>query len=280
MKKSIVFGVCTLLFVLFIGAFTPVSAKNKYNKNIPDDALKFNGHYYYYYNESVTWEEAKEKCEALGGHLVVFTNENEEKAVWDYIEKKDTPAWIGLYNAGAVDVIFGTVEDDWKWVTGEKVKYTNWADKQPDHEGHFIQNTYDMYAAIGKGEDVCNAELAVETKTPTWGDFDNAYSLSKESVKGYVCEWDIYEIKVEVKEISVKKGKKTAITYTIYDKAGNKKVKDATAYLKSSNKKIAKVLKSGRIKGVAAGNATITLKYKGAKAKVKVTVTTKSSKKK
>ena len=66
----------------------------------------------------------------------------------------------------------------------------------------------------------------------------------------------------------------------IYDKAGNKKVKDATAYLKSSNKKIAKVLKSGRIKGVAAGEATITLKYKGATAKVKVTVTTKSSKKK
>lgn len=273
MKKSIVFGVCTLLFVLFIGAFTPVSAKNKYNKNIPDDALKFNGHYYYYYNEQVTWEEAKAACEALGGHLVVFANKEEEDAVWQYIKKDKAEIWMGLYNVELPDRVYMKMLDyTWKSVTGEKIKYQNWSQAQPDGLYHFFSDTFDTYATFGDGETVSDFQL--DAVTPSWGDRDSEFKT------GYVCEWDIYEIKVEVKEISVKKGKKTAITYTIYDKAGNKKVKDATAYLKSSNKKIAKVLKSGRIKGVAAGNATITLKYKGATAKVKVTVTTKSSKKK
>lgn len=282
MKKSLVFGVCTLLFVLFIGGFTPASAKAKANKNIPDDALQFNGHYYYYYEGSISWEEAEAECEKLGGHLVVFANEKEEKAVWDYIKDKDkeTPAWIGVYNVGAIDRIFQTVDDDWKTVTGAKLNYTNWANNAPDHSNHFIQNTYDMWAAIGKGEEVTNEADKGEdnSPTPSWGDFDEDYYVKNGTIKGYICEWPVYEIKVESKEISIKKGKKATITYTIYDKAGNTKVKTAKASLKSSNKKIAKVLKSGNIKSVAEGKCTITLKYKGATAKVKVTVTPKKKK--
>lgn len=277
MKKALF--VFTLIAALVIGGFTPASAKAKKNKNIPDGALSYNGHYYYYFEGSLTWEEAEAECEKLGGYLVVFANENEEKAVWDYIKDKGTPAWIGVYNAGSIDRVFNTVDDDWKTVTGAKLKYTNWVNDQPDHQNHFVQNTYDMWAAIGKPEEVGFQILDDEKSLPClWGDFDDNYFVNNGTIKGYICEWPVYEIKVETKEITVKKGKKTTISYTIIDKAGNTKVKDAKASLKSSNKKIAKALKSGNIKGVAEGNCTITLKYKGATAKVKVTVTPKKKK--
>lgn len=270
MKKSFLFGVCAFITLILIGLLGDVPAEAKLN--IPEDAYEYNGHYYYYYEDVLNWYDAEAKCEEKGGHLVTFSDAEEEDAVWSYMGKNDTPVWIGLYNDGVIDRVFGTVEDKWKWVTGEKIKYKNWAENEPDHLSHFIQNTYDMFAAIGKGENVSSGQIEGFNKTPSWGDFDDVYCLSSGTIKGYICEWDLYDIDVETKTVQIKAGKKYQISYKIYDKAGHIEIKNAQASFKSSSKKIAKVSKDGKITGVKKGNTTIKVSYKGTTVKIKVKV--------
>ena len=105
-----------------------------------------------------------------------------------------------------------------------------------------------------------------------WNDLNEN---STGEIEGYVCEWDVYEVEVEKKEVSLKKGKKSTISYTVYDAAGHTKIKNADVTFKSSNKKVAKVSKTGKIIAKKPGKCTITVKYKDATAKVKVTVTKK-----
>ena len=57
-------------------------------KNIPSDALYYNGHYYKIYSSSWDWEKDKAFCESLGGHLVTITDPDEKLKV-EYL--------IGLY---------------------------------------------------------------------------------------------------------------------------------------------------------------------------------------
>ena len=270
MKKSII-GAIVLLLMLVLVTATPVFAKSAYE--IPDDAMQYNGHFYYYYEGSLTWDEAEAECEKLGGHLVTFSDKYEEDIVWRYIEDKGSPAWIGVYNAGFYDKIYQTIENDWKTVTGEKLKYKNWESSQPDNESHLSQKTYDKYVAIGRRSEISAENMEEDDAAkPSWGDFDNVYFVQNGTIKGYICEWDIYEIKVEETSIELKKGKKAIITYRVNDKAGHTQVKDAVVTFKSSKKKVAKVTKNGTIKAVGTGKCTIALKYKNAVVKIKVTV--------
>ena len=271
MKKIKLLFTFSLILVLVFNTFTPVSAKST-KLSIPEDAFQYKGHYYYYYGESMSWEEAEEECEKLGGHLVTFSGENEESMVWGYVKKFDTPAWIGLYNCGAIDKIFGTVDDDWKWVTGEKVKYTNWAKNQPDHMNHFFQDTYDMYAAIGRGDEVSAGGIEDWNKTPSWGDFDLDYSVSSGNMKGYICEWDIYEIEVTNAPKSIKKGKSITLDVKVYDTAGHKLVSNAKVPYKTSKKSVATVSKKGKVKAKKKGSCKITITYKGCTQKVSIKV--------
>ena len=268
MKSGFTKGVFIFALIYFITVLGPVTAEAK--QSIPNDPLFYNGHYYYYYPGVITWNEAEEECEKLGGHLVTFSNSKEEEAVWEYIKAKKTPAWIGMYNAGFFDKIYRTVENDLVWVTGEKVKYTNFKKDEPDYGYHVVQDSYDKYMVIGKTSDV--QVTAQEDTSVSWGDFDDAYCIQKEAVKGYICEWDIYTIKVEKKTVTLKKGKTYTIKYTVYDEAGDKQVKDAKVSFKSSKKKIATVSKKGKVTAVKSGSCYITLTYKGCTYKVKVKV--------
>lgn len=271
MRKTIAFGICAFLFTIFLGLFDSISVNAK--MEIPEDAFEYDGHYYYYYsNDSITWDAAKEACEELGGHLVTFTNKAEENAIWRYMGDLGTPAWIGLYNDGAIDRIYQKVGDDWKWVTGEKVRFENWAKTQPDHLSHFLQDSFDMYAAIGRGEEVVFTEVEGILDTPSWGDFDNEYHVGKHDIKGYICEWDIYEINVSNAPKKLKKGKSVTLNVIVTDTAGDKEVKNAKITFKSSKKSVAKVTSKGKVTGLKKGKCTITIKYKDFTKKIKIKV--------
>jgi hypothetical protein len=51
--------------------------------SIPSSAKEYGGHYYKLYSSKsgISWSRAEEKCEALGGHLVVITSVQEEAFV-------------------------------------------------------------------------------------------------------------------------------------------------------------------------------------------------------
>jgi hypothetical protein len=126
--------------------------------------------------EGLTWEEAKERAEADGGHLVTITSAEENDLVHGLIAENldvwvnvDVAAvsegeenrlqvsvgpWIGLYQpTGSPEPAGG-----WTWVTGEAMDYSNWS-MQPDvdepepndmggieHFGHFFGSGLDNRA--------------------------------------------------------------------------------------------------------------------------------------
>ena len=90
-----------------------------------------NGHWYERVNASVTWHQAKQQAEDMGGHLATLTSDAENTYVYDNF---GTSAWLG-----------GTDEDSegtWRWVTGEPWGYTRWHSAQPDNasgEEHYLE---------------------------------------------------------------------------------------------------------------------------------------------
>ncbi|MCD7827165.1 MAG: leucine-rich repeat protein [Clostridiales bacterium] len=97
------------------------------SRSIPPEAVEFNGNYYFVYENALTWEEAEEYCESLGGHLVAITSEEENTFVTSLISSYSSAEdfYIGITDKDN--------DSDWStWVTGEAVTYTNWGIGEPD----------------------------------------------------------------------------------------------------------------------------------------------------
>ena len=140
---------------------------------LPLDTIAYNGHYYRIYSRSDgDWEDAKADCEALGGHLVTITSEDENKAIVSYLRgdlnvSRCYEVYIGLSDADE--------EGHWKWVTGESVDYVNF-DNYNNQPNGFDDENYAMLSKVypegywsdetGKGID------------SYWDGFF------------YICEWD------------------------------------------------------------------------------------------
>ncbi len=124
---------------------------------IPDDAVEFNGHYYKFYDVGMTWYEAKEYCESLGGHLVTITSEEENNLIQSFAQQNKCGIIIGFTDE--------LEEGKWKWVTGEDVVYTNWRSGEPNNEWN--EDYADIYIS------------------GTWN--DGHFEREKCC---FVCEWD------------------------------------------------------------------------------------------
>ncbi len=118
--------------------------------DVPEDAVEFDGHYYYVYDldTAVTWEEAREYCEEQGGYLATVTSAEEDEFLFTYIADEGyQSAAFGLYGTEG--------EEAWAWVTGEKLSYENWASGEPDRQGsdsygrYFEENTDGAWGSGG-----------------------------------------------------------------------------------------------------------------------------------
>lgn len=136
---------------------------------------KYNGHTYQFFDISMTWKEAKEYCEKLGGHLATITTEEEQNCISqnNYGANKD------FYWLGGTDE---TVEGNWKWITGEEWNYTNWCEGSPDN-----YNTENYLGMINK-ETIWGSGRAVKNR---WNDFSD----KDVDLMGFICEWDDGNIK-------------------------------------------------------------------------------------
>ena len=98
-------------------------SKSIYEHRVPDPHRQsFNGNLYAVYDVAVSWDLAKDNCEAAGGHLVTIESAEENAFIGSLIQSAaaDKPYWIGGYK-----------DKDWQWVTGEKWDYTNWDETKP-----------------------------------------------------------------------------------------------------------------------------------------------------
>lgn len=115
----------------------PKSEGHLNQSSIHSGSTEFNGHYYHLYEDSLTWQEAKEACEKLGGHLVTITSKDEQDFISNLVRGATKRSyWIGLSDEA--------VNDQWTWVTGEPFSYSNWAKNEPNH-GY---GGYEHYVAI------------------------------------------------------------------------------------------------------------------------------------
>ncbi|MEO1626479.1 MAG: lectin-like protein, partial [Bacteroidota bacterium] len=84
------------------------------------------GSRYYCSNFRSSWTYAKQFCESSGGYLAVINDAQENSWIAGAIQ---TPsAFIGLTDEQQ--------EDNWQWVNGEPVTYTNWIPGQPSNSNN------------------------------------------------------------------------------------------------------------------------------------------------
>ena len=80
----------------------------------------YGGHTYFRSNNSVTWTAANSASNALGAHLVTFSDAA-EAAYFNSLGQH----WIGFSDE--------ITEGVWQWITGEPVVYTNWNAGEPNN---------------------------------------------------------------------------------------------------------------------------------------------------
>ena len=122
-----------------------------------------NGSFYHYIHDPcISWVQAEVAAEShtylgIQGHLATMTTEFENLFVQNLLPE-GARAWVGLTDELG--------EGDFKWVTGEPLRYTNWDPVQPDN-----YNNEDF------------VELLQETHN--WNDLPNYSS----AITGYVVEY-------------------------------------------------------------------------------------------
>lgn len=148
---------------------------NEYTPAPQDNTTEWNGHRYQLFNESLTWEQARSRCEALGGHLATITSQAEQNAITSLLTTSQNvyyAYWLGGY----------TDNLGWRhWVTDEpfEKQYQNFAEGQPDGSGGFLQifaftdSSTSLYV-LGKWDD---------TNT-------NGINSGRITEHGFICEWD------------------------------------------------------------------------------------------
>jgi len=175
-----------LAVLMMAGAAAPMFSQTAEASMIVDaakeieGAVAYNGSSYKVYTEPMTWTEAKEYCEALGGHLVCITSQEEQDFINGLVAYSEKNCcWIGGYREG----------ESWEWVTGEKFEYTNWAEIEPSNEnGNETRiHLFGKERTGGKGEksvgqwNDCSEDGAEYS--------DEFYALSN---YGFICEWENY----------------------------------------------------------------------------------------
>lgn len=89
---------------------TVVQTQETGEEAVLEGTLDYNAHTYSLYQNLMTWDEAKQYCEDLGGHLATITSEEEQEAIAGLLDNASQNCyWLGAADADS--------EGNWKWVT-------------------------------------------------------------------------------------------------------------------------------------------------------------------
>lgn len=149
----------------------------------------FQNHSYQIFDESMTWEQAKEACAEKGGHLVTITSEEEQKFVEGLLDSgMKKQYWIGAETTDGTPV----------WITGEAFDYSNWDSNEPnshtrsDGEKEQYVHIYNTpNPAVGSSRRFAWNDMYIDNTYP--GEEDN---FSASSI-GYICEWETWSDSTE-----------------------------------------------------------------------------------
>jgi serine/threonine protein kinase/phage shock protein A len=148
-----------------------VNAASQLWIDVPADAVAFGGRYYKLFSQkSISWKDARDACQQLGGHLAVAETAAEEEFVLRLAAEK--PVWLGGY---------GDSEDgkQWKWVSGNKVNTDRIRGGAPP-------NLY-LATAVNKRRPFEGRTLEGTFRSPEDGAQPPAFWPN---IQGYICQWD------------------------------------------------------------------------------------------
>lgn len=95
----------------------------------PLSEFTYNGHTYLIVKGEKTWHESAAVCSKAGGYLAVIEDEEEQKAIEDFVYDA-----VGMNDSGVDNVWIGgfysQLENKWKWTNGATFEYTNWDSRE------------------------------------------------------------------------------------------------------------------------------------------------------
>lgn len=148
---------------------------------IPADAVAFNGHSYKFFPEKISWKEAKQKCEQLGGHLPIV----EDKAENDFLVKLCEGKFAKSDKLGGPTIWLGATDEakegDWRLIDGRPISFVNWypLGGQPNNGGGKEHYATLLLVDLPQFEGKANA-----------GGWSDQPDLPTQQDTYFVCEWD------------------------------------------------------------------------------------------
>ena len=85
------------------------------------------GHYYKLTDSNLTWHEAGQQAQDMGGYLTTVNDVRENSWLFWVFAHQKGPLWIGLTDEAEEGV--------WAWANGETADYRFWTPGQPDNSG-------------------------------------------------------------------------------------------------------------------------------------------------
>ena len=87
---------------------------------------------YTFERSRVTWNDARDACERLGGHLATISSDLENELAWEMVNQGGGHigggTWIGLSDRAREGV--------WEWAAEDAAStYRNWAPREPNNQG-------------------------------------------------------------------------------------------------------------------------------------------------
>ena len=197
--------ITTLLFLTILLSFASTVYAAAPGK-VENNTIIYGGHTYQLFDTTANWDAAEMYCEYLGGHLATVTKSGEERAIEKLLKVgKKYRYWLGAKrNANG---IFD------KWITGEKIKYTNWTSGNPDNS-RGRENAIEIVSERAPDRNYWNKW----NDLPENGGYDESDSTL--GYLGFICEWDeiLYTIQYNLN------GGRQALNQ-IYTYDGTKKIK-------------------------------------------------------
>lgn len=136
----------------------------------------FNNHTYQIIDRGLTWTEAKEYCESIGGHLVTINSQKEQTFLTSIINDNESAEVysIGLYYD----------DGDWIWVDDSPVTYTNWNWYERDGERYYMPDSW------FDGENYGYMYIQT-TEYSDWMAQKGMWNDAQDYINPFICEWDI-----------------------------------------------------------------------------------------
>eukprot|EP00833_Pecoramyces_ruminatium_P008720 jgi/Orpsp1_1/1182752/evm.model.c7180000082552.1 len=168
----------TVSFVYSINKAKEVTRDSNTPINDSEEFLHGNSKYVLFDDKDFTWNEAKDYCSSIGGHLATITSKEEQDFITENVLNTGTKYyyWIGGYRDDS---------NNWKWITDEEFSYSNWVFGQPDNANN-NENKLMIYK-------LRPSTFSPEKAYGYWNNLNESGNYSAffgVQTLGFICEWD------------------------------------------------------------------------------------------